>query len=250
VANALTRLADGGGRLAALLAAVAPAPQAFRDRAHSLGRVATALVLWAGQLADDKRRAGTLDRVARELRHRLREAVSRRNRAQAELPAAPDRQAALDLAVGHAKWVRDQLDAVIDEARALRDEHVARATATASAVARAAQSTDEAEPAVGTLRALSFWTARAAFVAALLETGPAGWTAAGVLAGAITTAERSSPAVSTLVLAADGVLSAGTPRLVEVLRSTGSKDFLDVVRAVRPETFDVAPTGQPHPVER
>ncbi|MFL6125176.1 hypothetical protein, partial [Actinophytocola sp.] len=84
-------------------------------------------------------------------------------------------------------------------------------------------------------------------------------TAAGVLAGAIETAERSttahsSPPVSTLVLATDGVLSAGTPQLVEALRSTGPKGFLDVVRAVRPETFDLPPrapvSGQPHPVER
>lgn len=230
VEKALRRLANAGYELMAT-----GDPGALAGRVRSMGRAANALITWVGQLADNKRHADALDRVARVLRHQLREAVTRLLQAQAELSVAADRPAArvaVDRAGAQAGWVRRQLDAVIDQAHTLRDKHLAQAEAAATGVSGGPRPAGDGD--------LADWTGRAAFVAALLATGPAGLTAAGVLAGAMA-AEDSLPATSTLARATDFVLSERGPsrtrQLLEGLSATGPRDAVGLVRALRPETF-------------
>jgi uncharacterized protein YukE len=220
VANALTQIADGGGKLGMLLGTIESdldlsqgwegaaadefhdnlddIPRALNSGAESMGYVAKALTTWAGQLADNKRQTEILDRMAIELRQQLRAAVAELNQAKAALESArgADRataQVAFDRAAVHAVSVNDQFDAVIEQARALQDKHLAQAEATAIKIAGASNSdtfepTGKVSQVVGTVGSvlgdISVWTGRAAFVAALLATGPAGWTAAGALTAA------------------------------------------------------------------
>jgi uncharacterized protein YukE len=292
VESALTQLADGGGKLEMLMGTIEgdldlsdgwegsaadefhdnldDIPRALNSGAQSMGYVVDALVTWAGQLVDNKRQTELLDKLALELKQQLREAVTELNQAKAALESArgADRagaQAAFDRAAVHAVSVNDQFDAVIEQARALQEKHLAQAEATATKIAGASNS-DTFEPTGkfaqvtgtigGVLGDISEWTGRAAFVAALL--GPAGWTAAGALAGvtaisgvtgtgaqlyAKQAGVHSLQNTSTLGLLADGVLSIGGPvgtggrQLLKALKSNGPKGVLDVLKNVQPQTI-------------
>lgn len=292
VESALTQLADGGGKLAMLMGTIEDdldlsdgwegasadefhdnlddIPRALNSGAQSMEYVVKALVTWAGQLVDNKRQAELLDKLALELKQQLREAVAQLNRAMATLDSAqgadrPGAQAAFDRAAVHAVSVDDQFDAIIEQARTLQDKHLAQAEATATKIAGASNG-DTFEPTgkmaqvTGTIGSvlsdISEWTGRAAFVAALL--GPAGWGAAGVLAGATALSGvtgtgaklyakqagvHSLQDTSTLGLLADGVLSVGGPvstggrQLLKALRSGGPKGVLDVLKDVQPKTI-------------
>lgn len=287
VEAALTAIADAGGKLGMLMGSVESdldisggwsgsaadefhdnlddIPRALTSGAESMGRVADALVDWAGRLTDNKRQAEVLDELARELKGQLRRAVAELDRARAALaaargPAQETAKAAFDRAAVHAVSVNDQFDAVIEQARALQDKHLAQAEATAARIA-AASNSDTFEPTgkfaqtVGSignvLGEISVWTGRAAFVAALLATGPAGWTAAGALAattavsgiggsGAKLYAKdagvHSFKNTSTLGLLADGALSVGGPtgtgtrQLLKALRSDGPKGVRELLK--------------------
>jgi uncharacterized protein YukE len=294
VQNALTQIADGGGKLEMLMGTIESdldlsdgwegsaadefhdnlddIPRALNSGAQSMEYVANALVTWAGQLVDNKRQAEVLDKLALELKQQLRAAVAELNQAQARLESAhgagrATAQAAFDRAAVHAVSVNDQFDAIIEQAKTLQDKHLAQAEATATKIAGASNS-DTFEPTgkfsqvVGTvgsvLGEVSVWTGRAAFVAALLATGPAGWTAAGALAattaasgltgtGAKLYAKQagvhSLQGTSTLGLVADGVLSVGGPtssgtrQLLKALKSNGPKGVFNVIKDVRPQTL-------------
>ncbi len=164
VENALTQIAEGGGKLEMVMGTIESdldlsqgwegsaadefhdnlddIPRALNSGAESMGYVATALVTWAGQLVDNKRQTEALDKLALELKQQLREAVNELNQAQAALESArgTDRataQAAFDRAAIHAVSVNDQFDAVIEQARTLQDKHLAQAEATATKIAGA-----------------------------------------------------------------------------------------------------------------
>ncbi|HEV2779010.1 MAG TPA: hypothetical protein VGX25_06365 [Actinophytocola sp.] len=220
VENALTQLADGGGKLEMLMGTIESdldlsdgwdgaaadefhdnlddIPRALNSGAQSMGYVADALVAWTGQLADNKRQTEILDKLALELKQQLREAVAELNQAKTALESArganrASAQAAFDRAAVHAVSVNDQLDAVIQQARTLQDKHLAQAEATAIKIAEASNSdtfepTGKVDQVVGTvgsvLGEISVWTGRAAFVAGLLAGGPAGLAVAGALYGA------------------------------------------------------------------
>lgn len=294
VANALTQIADGGGKLSMLLGTIEPdldlsqgwegaaadefhdnlddIPRALNSGVESMGYVANALTTWAGQLADNKRQTEILDKMAIELKQQLREAVAELNQAQAALESArgADRasaQVVFDRAAVHAVSVNNQFDTVIEQAKTLQDKHLAQAEATATKIAGASNS-DTFEPTgklsqvVGTvgsaLGEISAWTGRAAFVAALLATGPAGWTVAGTLAAATAASGLTGTGAklyakqagvyslkdaSTLGLLADGALSiggptsSGTQQLLRALKSNGPKGVLDVAKNVSPQTL-------------
>lgn len=296
MANALTQIADGGGKLGMLMGTIESdldlsqgwegaaadefhdnlddIPRALNSGAESMGYVATALTTWAGQLADNKRQTEILDQMAIELKRQLREAVAQLNQAKTALESArgADRasaQVAFDRAAVHAVSVNDQFDAVIEQARTLQDKHLAQAEATATKIAGASNSdtfepTGKVSQVVGTvgsvLGEISVWTGRAAFVAALLATGPGGWTVAA--AGALTAATAASGLTatgaklhakqagvysmndtSTLGLLADGVLSIGGPtssgakQLLRALKSNGPKGVLDLAKSISPQTL-------------
>lgn len=292
VESALTQLADAGGELGQLMGTVETdldlsdgwegaaadefhdnlddIPRALNSGAQSMEYVTNALVTWAGQLVDNKRQTELLDKLALELKQQLREAVTELNQTKAALESArgADRagaQAAFDRAAVHAVSVNDQFDAVIEQARALQDKHLAQAEATAAKITGASNS-DTLEPTgkfaqvTGTIGSilsdLSEWTGRAAFVAALL--GPAGWTAAGALTavtaisgmtgtGAKLYAKQagvhSLQDTSTFGLIADGALSVGGPvstsgrQLLKALRSNGPQGVVDVLKNVQPQTI-------------
>jgi hypothetical protein len=293
VENALTQLAEGGGKLGMLMGTVESdldlsdgwegaaadefhdnlddIPRALNSGAESMGRVGDALVRWAGQLADNKRQTETLDKLALELKQQLREAVTELNQAQAALESAhgagkSTAQVAFDRAAVHAVSVNDQFDAVIEQAKTLQDKHLAQAEATACKIAAASNSdtfepTGKAAQTVGTIGSvlgeISAWTGRAAFVAALLATGPAGWTVAGALAGATAASGltgtgaklyakqagvHSLKDASTLGLLADGALSLGGPtstgtkQLLKALKSDGPKGVVKAFKDVSPQT--------------
>jgi len=294
VENALTKIADGGGKVGLLLGTIDSdldltdawsgdaadefhdnlddIPRALTSGAESMKRAADALVTWAGQLADNKRQTEILDKLALELKEQLRAAVAALEQAQATLESARGSdtaaaRAAFDRASVHAVSVDEQLDAVIEQAKRLGDKHLAQAEATAARLADASdgdtfEPTGKAAQVVGTvgdvLGEISVWTGRAAFVAALLATGPAGWTAAGALAA--TTAASglggtgaklyakdagvySLRDASTLGLLADGALSVGGPtgtgtrQLLRALRAGGPKRVAAVVKDVSPSTI-------------
>jgi uncharacterized protein YukE len=290
VENALTQLADGGGRMEMLMTSIESdldlsqgwagaaadefhdnlddIPRALETGAQSMGHVAAALITWAGQLADNKRQTEILDRMALELEQQLSRAAADLNRAKTFLAQArgADRaaaQAEFDRAAVHAVSVNEQFDAVLEQARTLRDKHLAQAEATAAKIAGASdgdtfEPTGKLDQVVGTvggvLSEVSVWTGRAAFVATLLATGPAGWTAASVvlagttaasgLAGTVAQAHAKQAGVyslkdtSMLGLAADGVLSvggpagAGTRQVLKALRANGPKGVLDLAKTL------------------
>ncbi|HEY0637348.1 MAG TPA: hypothetical protein VGD67_06855 [Pseudonocardiaceae bacterium] len=211
-------------------------PTALTKGAESMGKAADALVTWAEQLVGNKQQTEILDKLARELKKQIAAAEGAVAAAASGARMARGAQAgaardAYDSAVADLASLREQLAAVIDEARTLEATHLGQAEATAAKI-RGAKG-DAFEPVGGFSQAvgvvstvmgeISAWTGRAAFVAALI---PGGQLAAGVLAassaatgvagaaGGIYAKSQDAPAFanrSYLSLGADGALSLGGP---------------------------------------